>query len=438
MRKTKSVAIFTGIAVDKGCDEMTEHKRIIIFTMGTRGDVQPYIFLAKALNESGFNTVIATHPCWKTLVEEAGIRFAPIGPDIDITYEAAAIRGKSANWMLGVIKTMKFVFNIIENASDGILSLCRTADLVIASHSHVGAIEAEACHVPTVSVTLQTEVIPQVSKPKTKRQIVTKKILNALINPLMVRPYNKIRKKYNLKPVKSIDEIMSPYLNLIPISSYVIPQNPYWEEKNRVVGYWYDEDKNYKPSAELHNFLNAGSKPIILALGAMSFESSEEKDKLNIFINAFKKTGMRAVIQGFNATLKDFDLPKTMIKAGSIPHSWLFRQGYCVIHHGGFGTSASAMLAGIPSIVIPHVLDQFLWADKIYKLNAGMKPINAKNLNEQVLTETIESLKKNYNEIQNSTLLLSEKMRAENGLKKAVALIEEVYDTKVKVKQNRL
>ena len=59
-------------------------KKIAMFTMGTRGDVQPYIFLSKGLMKEGFDVILGSHPCWRGLVEEAGIHFEPIGPDIDI------------------------------------------------------------------------------------------------------------------------------------------------------------------------------------------------------------------------------------------------------------------------------------------------------------------------------------------------------------------
>lgn len=401
-------------------------QKVVIFTLGTRGDVQPYIYLARALKNAGFAPTIATHPCWKSWVSDAGVGFAPIGPDIDISREAAAIRGKSVHWLVGAIRTMQFVFKIIKGATGEIYGLCRNADLVIASHSHAGAIEAQACHKPMISVTLQPEMIPQPLKPRTGAQWLSEKLVGAFVNPMLIGPYNKIRQKYRLQPIRAIDEIMSPYLDLIPVSSYVVPKNPYWEKIHRVVGYWYEENEEFKPAPELLRFLESGSQPVIVALGAMAFESGEEKSKLDILIHAFQRTGMRAVIQGFEETLKHYELPATVMRAGSIPHSWLFRRGYCVIHHGGFGTSASAMLAGKPSIVIPHVLDQFLWADRIYGLHAGMKPIRVNEWNERTLMETIERLKAGYDSMADEVRRLSRKMKEENGLQTAAALIQQV------------
>lgn len=399
-------------------------KRIVVFTMGTRGDIQPYIYLAQALIKAGYEVTVGTHPCWGNLVTESGVKFIPIGPDIDIEYEAAVIRGTTKNPMLSMLKTMKFVFNIIDSSSKEVYEACKDKELVIVSHSQIGATEAEALKIKTISVTLQTEMIPEIKKRKTLKD----KIFAAIINPQMVKPYNKIRKRYNLPKVTSMDKVMSANLNLIPISHYIKKENPNWGCNNKVVGYWYGSEENYEPDERLKKFLEEGSKPIILALGAMSFESKEEKEKLDIFVNAFKHTKMRAIIQGFNKSLVNYQLPESMISVGAIPHSWLFKQGYCVIHHCGFGTSASAMIYGIPSIPIPHILDQFIFAEEIYKLNAGVKPIKSKELNTTRLIGAIEELKSNYEEISKCVTALSEKMIQEKGLETAVELISNVIE----------
>lgn len=399
-------------------------KNIVIFTMGTRGDIQPYIYLAQALMEAGYHIVIGTHPCWNQIVAEAQVEFVPIGPDIDIEYEAAVIRGKTKNPAISMLKTMNFVFKIIEGATGDIYKACKGMDLVIVSHSQMGATEAEALGIPTVNVTLQVEMIPE----KKRKQTIRDRIFAAFVNPQMVRPYNKIRKKYQLSPVRSMDEVMSPKLNLIPVSKYITEQNPFWEEQNKVVGYWYREEPDYHPPEELGSFLKAGERPVILALGAMSFESGQEREKLDMFVSACKRTGMRVVIQGFHKTLADYQLPETMISIGSVPHCWLFRQGYAVIHHCGFGTSASAMLFGIPSIPVPHVLDQFAFANRLYQVGVSVEPIKAGNLTEDKIVCAITELKNNYGKIKRIVEETAEKMQAEKGLEKSVELIERAMD----------
>jgi len=176
----------------------------------------------------------------------------------------------------------------------------------------MGATEAEALGIPTVNVTLQTEMIAEKLKP----QKWYNKIISSIIGGLVVKPYNKIRKVYGLPKLKPSNEIMSKELNLIPISRYVKEQNPYWEKQHVITGYWYEDEPEYHPDDRLIKFLENGDKPIILALGAMSFEDKSEKEKLDMFVNAFKKTGYRAIIQGFQKTLQNYKLPDTMFACG--------------------------------------------------------------------------------------------------------------------------
>jgi len=399
-------------------------KKIAMFTMGTRGDVQPYIYLARALNKAGYEVVLGSHPCWKELIEKADVNFVPIGPDIDIEKEAAFIRGKFTNPAISMLKTTSFVFRIIQNSTNEVYEACKGKDLIIVTHSQMGATEAEVLGIPTVNVTLQTEMIAEKLKP----QKWYNKIISSIIGGLVVQPYNKIRKVYGLPKLRPSDEIMSKELNLIPISRYVKEQNPYWEDQHVITGYWYEDEPEYHPDDKLIQFLENGDKPIILALGAMSFEDKSEKEKLDMFVNAFNKTGYRAIIQGFQKTLQEYKLPDTMFACGSVPHSWLFEQGCFVIHHCGFGTAAATIIYGIPSIPVPHVLDQMGFAKQLSDINIAVKPLSSKKLSEEKIIDAIEEMKRTYDEKKKNAEELSYKVRSEEGLAKAVQLITDVFE----------
>lgn len=396
-------------------------KKIAMFTMGTRGDIQPYIFLSKELLRSGYDVTLGSHPCWRKLVEESGIYFTPIGPDIDIEKETAIIRGKNSNPIISMLKTMTFIFKIIQNSTNEIYEVCKEKDLIIVSHSQMGATEAEVLGIPTVNVTLQKEMIAE----KLKTQTFKDKIIGGMIGKQVAKPYNKIRKVYGLKPVKSSDEIISKKLNLIPISKYVVERNPYWEKHNRLTGYWYDDEEKFQPDPSLKHFLESGDKPVVLALGAMSFEDKAEKEKLDIFVNAFRKTGCRAIIQGFQKTLLDYKLPETMISCGSVPHSWLFRHASFVIHHCGFGTTAATMIYGVPSIPVPHILDQLGFAMQLHEINVAVEPLKSKELSEASIINAIKEMQQTYAEKRKNAEAISEKIKTEGGVEMAVKLIEE-------------
>ena len=397
-------------------------KKIAMFTMGTRGDVQPYIYLSKGLMKAGYEVTLGTHPCWRGLVESFGVHFEPVGPDIDIEKETTIIRGKSANAMMSLLKTMNFIMKIIEGSSKEVYEICKDKDLIIVTHSQMGAVEAGVLGIPKVNVTLQTEMIGE----KLRKQKFSEKLIGGFIAKQAAKPTNKIRKIYGLKPVKSADAEMSDKLNLIPISKYVIDRNPYWEAKNVITGYWYDEKEEYTPDEKLKAFIESGEKPIVLALGAMSFEAVADRKRLDMFVNAFKKTGQRAVIQGFAKTLEDYELPDSMIAVGGIPHSWLFKNAKCVIHHCGFGTTAATMIYGVPSIPVPHVLDQLSFAMQLEKKDVAVKHIDAKKLSEQTITAAIEELNSTYAVKKRNAEAISDKISTEHGIDEAVRLIESV------------
>lgn len=400
-------------------------KNIAIFTMGTRGDVQPYIYLAQALNEAGQTAFIGTHPCWRDLVEAAGVAFIPIGPDIDIDAEAAAIRRRSKNPALSLLRTMQFIVRIVRESTSSIYSTCQGKDLIIASHSQMGATEAEALGIKKVHVTLQTEAIPEALKTKTAKDIV----IGKLISSLMVRPYNKIRRVYGLPRLHSSDGVMGQDLNLIPISKWMKTPSPYWEKQHQMTGFWYRDDSAFSPPAELKQFLESGEKPVILALGAMAFEHEREDEKLNLFLTAFEKTGMRALIQGFQKSLQGVKLPAQILAIGSVPHSWLFQQGFCVIQHCGFGTTSASLIYGIPSIPVPHVLDQAGFARLLQELGVAVPPIDAAALSVDRMVDALNQMKATYTEKKQKVTDLSEKIRAESGLALAVKLINDVLET---------
>ena len=394
--------------------------KIAMFTMGTRGDVQPYLYLSRALIKNGHEVTLGSHPCWRKLIEDAGVHFIPIGPNINIEQEAAAIRGKNSNAALSMLKTMNFVFKIIRNSTNDVYEACKGNDLIIVSHSQMGATEAEVLNIPTINVTLQCEMIAQKNKPQT----FINRLIGGFIGRQMAKPYNKIRKVYGLKPIKNADTIISHRLDLIPISKYVIQRNPYWEEHHIMTGYWYEVEEEFTPDTELQAFLKGGDKPVILALGAMSFEDKAETDKLDMFVKALEKAGCRAVIQGFQKAMKDYKLPETMIACGSVPHSWLFRQGKFVIHHCGFGTTAATLVYGIPSIPIPHVLDQMGFAMQLKDVNVAVDPLKAKDLSIQTIYKAIIDMQDSYEEKYRSAKELAQKISTEGGLSEAVRLIE--------------
>jgi sterol 3beta-glucosyltransferase len=403
---------------------------IIIPTIGTRGDVQPYIALALGLQRAGHAVTLATHPCMRGQVESYGVPFAPIGPDIDIGHEAARIRANSPHWMLGFMRVMRFSFAMLEQSHADVLELCRAADLVVVSHSAGGSIEADAFGMPTVSVTLMPEAI-QVEDPQdpwVKRAAM--RVAGAGMGLLMTRPLDRIRRRLGLPPMGPTG-ITSPTLNLIPLSPQISPPNPLWEERHRMTGYWFaPSPRAWEPPADLTAFLEAGEPPLVVSLGAMALggkdagASTDALETAQIALEAVQQAGVRAVVQGWDEAMKQMSLPPTVFHAGSVPHDWLLPRAGGLVHHGGFGTTAAGFRAGIPMLVIPHIIDQFIWGNKVTQLGVGPQPIPRPKLKAANLAAALREIQSP--DMRRKAADLGAAIRAEpDGMMEAVRLIEQ-------------
>ncbi len=397
--------------------------KIIIPTIGTRGDLQPYISLAMGLQNKGRMVTIASHPCMRGLVESYGLNFAPMGPDIDIGHETAIIRGNSPHWMVGFMRVMKFSFAMLEQSHDDLLKHCRNVDLIIVSHTAAGSMEADQLGLKTVSVTLMPQAIP-VNDPKSsliKRGVMS--IAGLGMGYLMTRPLNQVRKRISLPPMGPTG-ISSRILNLIPISPQIIPPNPLWESRHCLTGYWFaSSPASWHPSEDLLAFLSAGEPPIVVSLGAMAISGTDALEAAQITLEAIRRAGLRAIIQGWDEPMKNLDLPAGIFHAGSIPHDWLLSRASGLVHHGGFGTTAAGFRAGIPQLVIPHIIDQFIWGHKVVELGVGPSLIPRPKLKPAQMAISLRHL--HLPEMRARASALGEKIRQEDGALQALQLIDQ-------------
>ncbi len=402
--------------------------RIVIPTIGSRGDVQPFIALAQGLERAGHTVTLMSHPVMRALVESHSVEFAPMGPDIDIGHEAAAIRLRSRNVAVGLVRAMRFAFDVLEQSHEDILAGCREADLVvIPASSAAGKNEAELLDLPNLSVTFMPWAIPWKDPERPLFKRIAYGAIDGLISLITTRPLNRMRRRQGLPPVGP-EGFTSTRLNLVPVSPVVCAPNPHWEPHHRVVGYWFvEEPSGWEPPADLLAFLENGEPPLVVSLGAMSLGSGGALETASLFMDAIQQAGVRAIIQGWDEGLAQLALPPTIYAAGSLPHSWLLPRTAGVVHHGGFGTTSAGLRAGIPSLVIPHLADQFFWGQRVHECGVGPPPIRRAGLDTEGLAAALEELAHN-GALRSAASLLGEQIRADNGVDDAVRLIEEMFD----------
>jgi sterol 3beta-glucosyltransferase len=360
--------------------------KIIIVTIGSRGDVQPYINLGQGLRDAGHDVVLATNPTLCPLAEQHGLKTIPIGRPVDMGLEGTRLmEGSFDNMWIGMVRVMQLGARLVEEAYPDVLAACKNADLVVTTDTGSGVAEAEKLGIPWISVTLQPARLPLI---QTGEPTLMEKIFGWTLGKLFIAPTNRFRKRVGAPPVESITTMLSKRMILLPVNSHVAPLNPKWPLQVRQTNYWYARPmEGWTPPPELLSFLAAGEKPIAVSLGVMG--AAKARQSAQIVLEALRKSGVRAIVQGWEDVLKELDVPPTICSAGSIPHSWLFDQVLAVVHHGGFGTTAAGLRSGVPCIVIPHIIDQYYWGQRVFELGAGPKFFTRGQMNAGKLAQSI-------------------------------------------------
>jgi UDP:flavonoid glycosyltransferase YjiC (YdhE family) len=202
-----------------------------------------------------------------------------------------------------------------------------------------------------------------------------------------------------------------------------IPFPKDWDDFIHVTGYWFlEQSARWEPPIDLVNFLQSGLPPVYIGFGSMVNRKPEET--ADLVLQALARTGQRGVLSSGWGGLRKEELPETVFMIGSMPHNWLFPKMAAVVHHGGVGTTAAGLWAGIPAIVTPFFGDQPFWGQRVYELGVGPRPIPRQRLTVDRLAESI-CCAVSDTAMREKAARLGEHIRAENGIARAVAVIEQ-------------
>jgi sterol 3beta-glucosyltransferase len=188
-------------------------------------------------------------------------------------------------------------------------------------------------------------------------------------------------------------------------------------------GYWFlNDEADWKPSSELLDFLEKGKPPVYVGFGSVG-DPATASQTTALVIDALKRSGQRGILAtGWNGMSKIDNIPEEVLILESAPHTWLFPRMAAVVHHGGAGTTAAGLRAGVPSIIVPYSNDQFAWGRRVYELGVGSKPVPRKNLTAEKLSDAIQfALVK---EVKDAAKELGIKIQSENGAETAAKIIK--------------
>jgi len=177
---------------------------------------------------------------------------------------------------------------------------------------------------------------------------------------------------------------------LLTTSPLVAPPPGDWPGNLCQTGFWFDESPVWDPPADLTEFLAAGDPPVFISFGSMP--SADPNADVKLMTQAARRAGRRAVIRPALSWGGAEDSPQDVYLLREAPYRWLFPQMGAIIHHGGAGTTAEALLAGVPNAVVAFGVDQPYHGRRIHDLGAGPAPIKRNKLTADSLTELITSL----------------------------------------------
>lgn len=352
------------------------NKRIVITTYGTLGDLLPYIAIAIELKQRGHEVVIATSELYRSKVEVEGIEFYALRPNFEPgqnkeVFKRATDSRDGLKYLICelILPHIKDTYNDLMQAVNG-------ADLLVTQHlSFAGPVVAEKAGIRWISSVLAPILISSahdslvLSDPDNQIQ---SQLLNPLINSAILNfsklflgswsePIRKLRTDLGLRQVEEplFEGKHSPELVLALFSQIFAQPQPDWPKQTCVTGFpFYDRQDKAELSSELSRFLEAGSPPIVFTLGSAAVSNAG-----NFYVEsaiAARQLGHRAVLL---IGEDERNLPQSLLSDNIVafdyaPHSKLFPRSTAIVHQGGIGTTAQALKASRPMLIMPYSHDQ--------------------------------------------------------------------------------
>ncbi len=414
--------------------------RVTMLAVGSRGDVQPYVALGLGLQRAGHDVVVATHVPFEGFVRGRGLGFRPLSGDPKAGVESEIGRA----WLESGRNPAAFTYNFarlmrayLEESLPDTWWACQGADLILSSAlGFAGFHVAERLGVPFAAALLQpltpTGAFPSIASPVN---------LGASLNRLSHRAARQMlwqpvrstinrwrRENLGLPPVP----LGGPFRRLdaerVPIlygySPSVLPKPADWGAHVDVTGFWFlDRSPDWHPPPELVAFLESGPPPVSIGFGSMV--PRDPAGLTEVAVAALRRAGRRGVLISGWGGLKPSDLPDDVCLVPEIPHDWLFPRMAATVHHGGAGTTAAGLRAGVPAVVTPFFADQPFWARRVKELGVGtpsipLRKVTTERLATAIRTATSDDL------MRLRAAALGQRIREENGVTRAVAVIEQL------------
>ncbi|KAI8068422.1 hypothetical protein BC940DRAFT_299044 [Gongronella butleri] len=425
----------------------TQSLHFTCITIGTRGDVQPYIALCKALMKDGHRCRIATHDEFKDWIEEHHIEFRSIGGDpSELMRFCVENNFFSVNFVMEGLKLFKvWIDELLELA----WIACDGTDVLIESPSAmIGVHMAEKLRIPyfrsfPMPMTRTRSFPHPFATPNRPKGRLYNDMTYVLFDHAVWRAIsartNAFREQVLHIPATTYENLevwKIPYM--YSFSTSIVPSPLDWMDWVHCTGYWFldNPQTGWQPDTRLLSFLQASDKRPVIYIGFGSIIVTDPHEVVRIIVESVLLSNVRAIVsegwssraasqdqggQGDNETTSALlrQYPDVILPVSSVPHDWLFPKVRAVVHHGGAGTTAAGLRAGRPTVVKPFFADQFFWGERVEEMGVGkcVKTLTVAALSAALrIVTTDDAMLKTAN-------IVGEKIRSESGVETAIQCI---------------
>ncbi len=407
--------------------------KIALCSIGSRGDIQPFLVLGEYLSKNGHEVIVSSATMYQPLAEKYEVSYKSFEGNYASIMDDEALKKAVGRNPFTIGKQLKEkVYPIIESSLHTFYELIQWCDVVIyhpkTLMDSIGYQWPEKLIkgyvVPAFTTTSQfsNPLVSGLPIPKFLNKL-SYKFINAMIGTVK-KPVNDFKDKRNL--VKSPTILDTPILYGVSPSLVNLPSD--YPSHHYFTGLWIRETVEQKISERVSEFMSDQRPVLIVTFGSMPYKSSTD---INVFIAALQKDHAIKIL-----VVKAWGLKETTIKESETvmaidfaPFDALFPLADYIIHHGGAGTTATAMKSGLPQLICPvlhPVGDQYFWGNQLNKIGVGPKPIPLKKLTPKHLVAAFSKLSDPKMKLK--AMDLKAKLAKENGLETAKEVVEQYYD----------
>ncbi|WP_072395609.1 glycosyltransferase [Hyphomicrobium sp. CS1GBMeth3] len=404
--------------------------RVAIQTLGTRGDVQPYIALARALMARGHEVQLCAPAQFEGLVSDHNVPFAPVPGEflalLDKPEGKAAVAG-SKGFGAG-FKLLKHIRPLMRAVLDAEWEAMRGFEpdaIVYHPKSMASPSAAEKLGRPCILASPLPGFTPTSAFPVPLLPFRSLGPFNrashqlAILGPRllfgrMMRAWREA--SLGLRGAQGA----SPVGTVYAYSPHVLPVPKDWGPDVLVSGYWFLDGGDWTPPERLKRFLDDGPLPVYIGFGSMP---GVDADRMSAtMIETLRMSGKRGLLASGGGALRVGDMPQHIHLIEHAPHDKLLPHVAATIHHGGAGTTAASLRVGKPMTICPFFGDQPFWARRMHELGVAPPPLDRKNLSAAEVASAIASM--DGEAMRERASALGAAIQKENGCSLAARFIE--------------